>query len=90
MFYVQETREQIINRFKEILSSDFSTDDWVNAQITKPSHVSDGYIFDLGNKKLRVIECPGHTAGSICLLDTTDNILFSGDSLLARPCFDES
>ena len=85
MFYVKETREQIINRFKDILSSDFSIDDWVNAQITKPSHVSDGYIFDLGNRKLRVIECPGHTAGSICLLDTKDDILFSGDSLLAKP-----
>ena len=85
MFYDKETREQIINRFKEILASDFSIDDWVNAQITKPSHVSDGYIFDLGNRQLKVIECPGHTAGSICLLDSMDGILFSGDSLLAKP-----
>ena len=85
MFYIKETREQIINRFKGILSSDFPLDDWVNAQITDPSHVSDGYIFDLGNRKLRVIECPGHTAGSICLLDTMDEILFSGDSLLSKP-----
>lgn len=85
MFYDKETREQIINRFKEILASDFSIDDWVNAQITKPSPVSDGYIFDLGNRQLKVIECPGHTAGSICLLDSIDGILFSGDSLLAKP-----
>jgi len=85
MFYTKETREQIINRFKDILSSDFQIDDWINAQITKPSPVSDGNIFDLGNKKIRVIECPGHTAGSICLLDTVEGILFSGDSLLAKP-----
>jgi len=85
MFYVKETREQIINRFREILPSDFSIDGWVSAHITDPSPVSDGYIFDLGNRKLKVIECPGHTAGSICLLDIKDGILFSGDSLLAKP-----
>jgi hydroxyacylglutathione hydrolase len=85
MFYVKETREAIINRFKEILPPDFLVDNWVNAQITKPSSISDGDIFDLGNRKLRVIECPGHTAGSICLLDTMDGILFSGDSILAKP-----
>ena len=85
MFYIKETRKQIINRFKEILPSDFSIYDWVNAQITNPSPVSDGYIFDLGNRKLKVIECPGHTAGSICLLDIRDETLFSGDSLLAKP-----
>lgn len=85
MFYVKETRQEIINRFKEILSSDFSTDNWINAQITNPSPISDGYIFDLGNRQLKVIKCPGHTAGSICILDTKDEILFSGDTLLAKP-----
>jgi hydroxyacylglutathione hydrolase len=85
MFYIKETREQIINRFKGILPSDFSIDDWVNSQITNSSPISEGYIFDLGNRKLKVIECPGHTAGSICLLDNIDEILFSGDSLLAKP-----
>ena len=85
MFYTKETREQIISRFKEILPSDFNVDNWVNAQINKPTPISDGYIFDLGNRKLEVIECPGHTPGSICLLDAVDEILFSGDSLLAKP-----
>jgi hydroxyacylglutathione hydrolase len=85
MFYVKETREAIINRFKEILPPDFSVDDWICAQISSPSPIFEGDIFDLGNKQLKVIECPGHTAGSICLLDPMDEILFSGDSLLARP-----
>lgn len=31
--------------------------------------VEDGYIFNLGNRKLRVISIPGHTPGSIALLD---------------------
>ena len=85
MFYIKETREAIINRFKEILPSDFPIDNWINAKITNPSLISDGYIFDLGNRQLKVIECPGHTAGSICILDTKDEILFSGDTLLTKP-----
>ena len=41
--------------------------------------VEDGYIFDLGNRKLRVISIPGHTPGSIALLDEERRILISGD-----------
>ncbi len=42
--------------------------------------IKNGHIFDLGGKKLEVIETPGHTAGSICLLDASEKLLFSGDS----------
>ena len=54
-------------------------------KLQAPSLISEGYIFDLGGKKIKVIECPGHTPGSICLLDKADQILFSGDSLLSKP-----
>ncbi len=46
--------------------------------VLKP--VREGYIFNLGNRKLEVIEVPGHTAGSICLLDAQHKMLFSGDN----------
>ena len=42
--------------------------------------IKDGYIFDLGGKKLEVIEVRGHTPGSICLLDAQDKVLFGGDT----------
>jgi Zn-dependent hydrolases, including glyoxylases len=42
--------------------------------------VADGYIFDLGRRKLEVIETPGHTKGSIVLIDYNSRILFSGDA----------
>jgi len=42
--------------------------------------VKDGYIFNLGDRKLEVIEVPGHTHGSICLLDTKNRLLFAGDN----------
>lgn len=42
--------------------------------------VHDGYVFDLGERPVRVIGVPGHTPGSICLLDEASRILFTGDS----------
>ena len=43
--------------------------------------------FDLGERVLQVIETPGHTPGSICLLDRKNRILFSGDTLSYGPVF---
>lgn len=40
----------------------------------------DGYVFDLGNRKIEVIHVPGHTKGSICLFDRQDKLLFTGDN----------
>lgn len=42
--------------------------------------IYDGYVFDLGGREIRVIGVPGHSPGSICLLDKSARILFSGDS----------
>ncbi len=42
--------------------------------------VRDGYVFDLGGRKLAVVETPGHTPGSICLLDAEHRMLFTGDN----------
>lgn len=39
----------------------------------------DGQVFDLGGRSLKVIHCPGHTPGSIALLDEANGILFPGD-----------
>ena len=49
-------------------------------RIPKLTAVHDGDIFDLGNRKVEVIEVPGHSPGGICLLDETSGILFSGDA----------
>ena len=38
-------------------------------------------IVDLGGRSLRVIPTPGHSEGSVCLLDETTGILFSGDTV---------
>lgn len=44
--------------------------------------ICDDDVIDLGEKKLRVVEIPGHTAGSIMLLDPDEKICFSGDAII--------
>jgi glyoxylase-like metal-dependent hydrolase (beta-lactamase superfamily II) len=39
-----------------------------------------GHVLDLGGRRLEVIETPGHTRGSICLLDAGHKRLFTGDN----------
>lgn len=43
-------------------------------------HVQDGDTFRLGGREVSVIHTPGHTPGSICLVDKTAGIAFTGDA----------
>ena len=40
-------------------------------------------IFDIGGRRLRVVAFPGHTAGSIGLLDESTDLLYTGDAMNA-------
>lgn len=40
----------------------------------------DGQVIDLGNRKVTVVACPGHTPGSITFLDENSRTLFLGDA----------
>ena len=42
--------------------------------------IYDGYTFDLGGREVRAIGVPGHSPGSIGLLDEQSRVLYSGDS----------
>ncbi len=55
------------------------------ALMTKKGNTSylplkDGDVLDLGDKKLLVKDFPGHTPGSITLLDPADKLIFAGDA----------
>lgn len=49
--------------------------------------VKEGDTFDLGGMILEVIHTPGHTPGSICLLDRQHHLLFSGDTVSYGPVY---
>ncbi|MBU0953419.1 MAG: MBL fold metallo-hydrolase [Nanoarchaeota archaeon] len=58
--------------------------DWFNGNM-KPRPVDqklkDGDIIKAGPLTLQVIHVPGHTAGSICLYDKKNKLLFTGDTI---------
>ncbi len=43
--------------------------------------VGDGYVFDLGGRKVEVIEISSHSNSSLAFLDASYNSLYSGDEL---------
>lgn len=43
--------------------------------------IDEGFKFDLGNKIITVKHTPGHSRGSIALVDENDKIIFSGDNV---------
>lgn len=51
------------------------------------SPITEGTILDLGSHRLRVLELPGHTPGSIGLLEEREGILFSGDTVSWGPVY---
>ena len=44
----------------------------------------DGDVLDLGGRELRIIHLPGHTPGSIAVLDVNNRVLISGDPIQAH------
>lgn len=49
--------------------------------ITPDQLVKDGDILELAGFEIRVLETPGHTAGSVCYYIASEDVLISGDTL---------
>jgi glyoxylase-like metal-dependent hydrolase (beta-lactamase superfamily II) len=56
------------------------------AQVTE---IDEGDVIDLGDRAFEVLHLPGHSPGSIGLLDCSAGILFSGDAAYDGPLLDE-
>lgn len=78
-------REDYIKRMKKVGASQISPEEIEPCQQTKAKaeyiEIGDGFLFSLGDREIQVFQCPGHTLGSICLLDEKDKLLFSGDNM---------
>lgn len=71
--YMSRLDLPLLERFKGMLGDD-----------VRPERIKDlgeGFVFDLGDRKLVVHDLPGHTPGSIVLIDEAAGILWSGDAV---------
>lgn len=74
----KQMAESVPIRYPEmdsLINKDFS-----NARVPELLAIQEGFVFDLGDRRLEVIGTPGHTRGSICLLDAKNKLLFAGDN----------
>lgn len=60
--------------------------------------LKDGQVFDLGGEKLEILEMPGHTKGSVAVINREREYIFTGDAVsetlmvtgYERACMEES
>lgn len=78
-FLINKKDEFLLKRSQK--TAEFFTRIKADLSPTADHFIKEGDIIEFGKQKLRVIETPGHTPGSICLYGS--NILFSGDTLFA-------
>ena len=69
------------------LPQDFDADSWKIPSVKPTVFLEDGDIIDIGGRTLEVIHTPGHSPGSICLLDKINRLLFSGDTFFPGPLY---
>jgi glyoxylase-like metal-dependent hydrolase (beta-lactamase superfamily II) len=60
---------------------------WTIPPLTPTSLVTDGDMIELGGRSLEVIYTPGHSPGSMCLLDAQHRLLFTGDHFFPGPLY---
>ena len=60
---------------------DWSAADYTIAPAPLTRVLAEGDVVDLGDRRFRILELPGHSPDSIALYDEQDGLLFSGDAI---------
>lgn len=60
---------------------------WTIPPLVPTELFEDGDLIDLGGRALEVIYTPGHSPGSMCLLDGAHRLLFTGDHFYPGPLY---
>jgi len=69
------------------LPGGFEPETWIIPPIEPTSLLEDGDFIELGDRNLEVMHTPGHSSGSICLLDPRHRLLFTGDIFFPGPLY---
>ncbi|NIM91942.1 MAG: MBL fold metallo-hydrolase [Candidatus Aminicenantes bacterium] len=69
------------------LPEGFDPATWEIPPVTPTALLEEGDTIELGRRSLEVIHTPGHSPGSMCLLDKKNRILFTGDTFFPGPLY---
>ena len=70
-------KEMALEEYRDRIEPD---DDFAGWNPMKVLPLYDGDVFDLGDRRIEVVEVGGHTAGSVVLIDPLTRIAYSGDA----------
>lgn len=76
---IEQIRYDLCRDLTKPLPKDFDVDSFFPYQGKPTIVLKDNDIISLGNRTLKIIHTPGHSPGHICVLDETNNFLFTGD-----------
>jgi len=78
-----KTKEQVMEGAKRVSREEYleeiTAEDFADEKLIRVYPLFDGDIFDMGDREIEVIEVPGHTQGTIVLIDSKTRIAFGGD-----------
>ena len=70
-------RDMALEEYKGLITADDQFADWTPMKVYP---LYDGDAFDLGDRRIEVLEVGGHTAGSVVLIDPATRIAYAGDA----------
>lgn len=79
---LEEREKSRESYFTEAIENGFDFAAWAPGPARQIRTIKNGDVFNLGNYCLEVIEIPGHTAGSVALLERKNGWIFTGDTVL--------
>ncbi len=65
----------------------FTLEGWRPGQVPATALLQEGDAIDLGDRRLQVIDTPGHSPDGISLFDAENGLLFAGDTLTEGPLY---
>jgi len=82
-FFIHQKDQKILQRMSQSASW------WLKREIIESPPKINKFLkgnetVRIGQKKLRIMEAPGHTPGSICLYNQEEKVLFSGDTVVEK------
>lgn len=79
------TRKLFLVGSKQVVDKSIRQRDLTFGKKPEIVDIDDGFVFDLGGRKITVVHSVGHTYGSILLLDDKTKIMFAGDNICPSP-----